>query len=601
MPGLQHTAGMAGAWRFGLRGARLAQLFRELPMPRPDRTLDDILNRIAKGLSGTAPEPMQASAPDPDPKIILAHIAQVSQNARATWFGLMGLLAFVGVILLGHKDADFFAFGAETQLPLIGITVPVKAFFYVAPVLVASLYAYMHLYLMTLWDGLADAPARIDGMPLSDRVFPWLISHAALWYRDRRRKDGSAGPRALGRVVVAVSLLLGWVFGIAVMLGLWIRSMPAHEEWLTLWIGFWLWFAVLIGLTGFLSAAERMAGTSSARVARAHGVRRSWGGALAVVLAFLSWETTEGGLIPHAAGSPPPLLYSANLILAELTRKPSGWLPWHLWMEDFEANFRRREGIGTGPDLTSEQETAFKKEATERYAEYISQLDAPDLRRADLRGARMSSAFLPGANLRKASMQWANLRNAVMHGVNLFRSKMQGVTLLRAKMQGADLREAEMQGANLRSAAMQGAQLDWSRKKGDKLDGTRTQEDKRDGTQMQGADLREAQMQDADCNSAIFRGALLHSANVTCVNLTQEQLESAVGDTKTVLPLELTVASCLEALPEDVEAALVHHPETGNRFRVSRAQVRKALLCERGEDGNLIEQPDRVERPEPQE
>ena len=48
----------------------------------------------------------------------------------------MGLLAFVGVTLLGHEDADFFAKGAATQLPLVGITVPVEAFFLTAPVLV---------------------------------------------------------------------------------------------------------------------------------------------------------------------------------------------------------------------------------------------------------------------------------------------------------------------------------------------------------------------------------------------------------------------------------------------------------------------------------
>jgi hypothetical protein len=75
--------------------------------------LDDILDPIARGLAGAPPEP--------DPKIILDHIAEASKNARATWFGL---LAFVGVTLLAHKDADFFAYGAETQLPLIGLKVP---------------------------------------------------------------------------------------------------------------------------------------------------------------------------------------------------------------------------------------------------------------------------------------------------------------------------------------------------------------------------------------------------------------------------------------------------------------------------------------------
>ncbi len=94
--------------------------------------LIDRLNRIEQRLA----EP----APAPDPKILLDHIAQVSQNARATWFGLLGLLAFVGVTLLGHKDADFFAYGAETQLPLVNVTIPVKAFFVFAPALVAALY-----------------------------------------------------------------------------------------------------------------------------------------------------------------------------------------------------------------------------------------------------------------------------------------------------------------------------------------------------------------------------------------------------------------------------------------------------------------------------
>ena len=135
-------------------------------MPKPDQTLDDILDPIAKGLTGTEPEPA------PNPKAILDHIAQVSQNARATWYGLLGLLAFVGVTLLGHKDADFFAYGAETQLPLVGITVPVKAFFYAAPVLVAALYAYLHLYLMTLWDALGDLKQQKGAAPIADRVFP---------------------------------------------------------------------------------------------------------------------------------------------------------------------------------------------------------------------------------------------------------------------------------------------------------------------------------------------------------------------------------------------------------------------------------------------
>ena len=191
-----------------------------------------------------------------DPERTLAHIAELSRNARATWFGLNGLLVFVLITLLAHKDADFFAHGALTRLPLVNVEIPVWSFFAFAPLLVAALYIYLHLYLISLWDALADAPARIDGQPLADRVFPWLISHAALWYRSHRwgRDDRSSAPRPFGWVVVLTSVLLGWAFAPLLLLGLWVRSMPAHDERLTLWIAACLLATVAIGYTGFRAA-----------------------------------------------------------------------------------------------------------------------------------------------------------------------------------------------------------------------------------------------------------------------------------------------------------------------------------------------------------
>ena len=94
--------------------------------------------------------------------------------------------------------------------------------------------------------------------------------------------------------------------------------------------------------------------------------------------------------------------------------------------------------------------------------------------------------------------------------------------------------------------------------------------------EIQGADLRGVEMGGADCSSVTFRGALLQSADVTCHNLTQAQLEGAVGDFRTVLPRGLTVASCLETLPEDVEAALAYHPEEGGDFHLSRAEAQSS-------------------------
>ena len=424
-----------------------------------------------------APDPNAAAAKaasqpaaEPDPKPLLDHIAEVSRNASATWFGLLGLLAFVGITLLGHRDADFFAKNAGTQLPLVNVTVPVEAFFFAAPALVAAVYAYFHLYLMTLWDALADAPPRIDHQPLSDRVHPWLISYAALWYRDRARPDEEpcSAPRALGRTIVFVSVLFGWLFGIVVLAGLGWRSMPAHNEWLTLWSGACLCFATLIGLIGFASAVKRMAGASRTDIATNHGVRWHWATASAALVAVLSWETTEGGLLPVDADGLPPLLVSADLREAELTPRPPDWKPFELWLRDL----RREREVGD-PDQDPLIPT---KEEIERYRLMIAALDAPSLIERDLRGADLSYAFLAGADLRGIDVRNARLVHADLQGAQLGCieppstdnigvgtgcAQMQGAELRSANMQGASLSGAQLQKADLGGTKMQGADLNW--------------------------------------------------------------------------------------------------------------------------------------------
>jgi len=110
----------------------------------------------------------------------LAYVAEVSKNARTTWFGLIALMLFCGVTLLDVQDKDFFEYGASTQLPLINVSVPTKNFFWAAPLLVTGLYTYLHLYLDKLWRALARLDDEIDGRTVTEAVYPWLISDTAL-------------------------------------------------------------------------------------------------------------------------------------------------------------------------------------------------------------------------------------------------------------------------------------------------------------------------------------------------------------------------------------------------------------------------------------
>ncbi|HUV31995.1 MAG TPA: pentapeptide repeat-containing protein, partial [Devosiaceae bacterium] len=437
---------------------------------------------------------------------------------------------FVGVTLLGHTDADFFAYGAQTQLPLVGITVPVEAFFIFAPVMVAALYAYLHLYLMSLWDTLADAPATIDGQPLSERIFPWLMTQAALWYRNRRRggpdgqPEGCAAPRALGRLVVVVSVLLGWLFAIAVIIGLWVRSMPAHEEWLTLWIAFWLWFAVVTGVTGLACAAKRMAGVSGAAVAEGHWVRREWTIAFAAALAFLSWQATEGNgvLVYTDTGEQVIPLYPADLVEAELTRKSPGWLPYAIWLDDFEVKYRAEKGVPEWANLNANR--AFIAEAIQRYNASFS---VPDLKAADLLNADMFRAFLPGADFRDADLKGADLSWAELQGAILVKAQMQGAIFISAEMQGANLFAANMQRADLSRAQMQGANLAQAQMQNAILNSTNLQGAILEGAQMQQADLTSVALQGANLFAVRLQGAILRGARLQGAELTRAAMQQA--------------------------------------------------------------------------
>jgi len=141
--------------------------------------------------------------PEPAPPIDgetarhLDRIADIARNARATWFILLGALAFAGVTLLGVEDADFFAYGRQTTLPLVGVDIPARSFFWTAPFLVAALYGYFQFQLRQLRRALAPdtVPAEMGGRPLADVVHPGLITDWGL----RQRPDRSGGRNAVGR------------------------------------------------------------------------------------------------------------------------------------------------------------------------------------------------------------------------------------------------------------------------------------------------------------------------------------------------------------------------------------------------------------------
>lgn len=236
-----------------------------------------------------------AARPTPggDQKAQLDRIGELSGLARTTWFGLLAYLGFVGITLLGVQDADFFVPSRQTQLPLVGVQIPTASFFWFAPILGAALYAYLHLQLVKLWDALAAAPATVDGEPMAERVYPWLVNDLGL----SLRRDGAARPRPLGWLSGFVTRALVWFAAPLVLIGFWWRSMPAHDEWMTLLIAACLLLALYVGFTSWWAAVARLRGTG--RPPWAGRWKRPLGWLAVLLVVAVSWLRTEGG-IDHA-------------------------------------------------------------------------------------------------------------------------------------------------------------------------------------------------------------------------------------------------------------------------------------------------------------
>ncbi len=134
-------------------------------------------------------------------------------------------------------------------------------------------------------------------------------------------------------------------------------------------------------------------------------------------------------------------------------------------------------------------------------------LGGADLQKASLQQSNLMSANLYACNLTEADLISANLSGAKLNKADLTRAGLHRTQLIAAILVGADLAFANLSLANLQEADLAFANLSLAN--------------------LQGADLRNATL-----TLANLAGANLDSA----LNVTQEQIVSALGDEATKLP-----------------------------------------------------------------
>ncbi|MCA1672639.1 MAG: pentapeptide repeat-containing protein [Actinobacteria bacterium] len=132
---------------------------------------------------------------------------------------------------------------------------------------------------------------------------------------------------------------------------------------------------------------------------------------------------------------------------------------------------------------------------------------------------------LEGAWLARIDINRANLTGIRLNGANLTGARFQNATLTRAWLIGADLTCALLHEANLAHALLQSANLTNTRLQGANLT----------GAQLFMANLTDAWLEGVDLTGTWLGEAKLAGAR----GLTQEQVDAAVGDQKTSLPMPL--------------------------------------------------------------
>ena len=492
-----------------------------------------------------------------DEKVALERIRDLTTTARTTWLVLIGFLAFIGLTLLSVRDVDFFSVSATTDLPIVNIAIPTTTFFWTASLLAAVLHTYFHIFLLQLWDALAEAPPEIDRLNLGDRVFPWLVNSWAL----RRRKDRPVTRRPMGLLSSVVTGIVIWLATPIVLAGFWWWSLPAHDARVSLAIAAALWISLFASMRGWRRARSRLA--QPGLIAKQRQNQTIWqrlGVARRGFVTLLLWllilagvpllavatvagtgghhlapivESTLSAKWPENWGAIP--YASADLVDAEIAIEPDDWRDPEIARRRFHVDWCRDSGVpvaacespASGETNVARAEAcrakgiafadcvahfagidaAFEEEwQIERRAD-IDDIRGPDLRGRDLRNADASGAFLAGVDLRGARLEGADLSRAGLEGAYLYQAWLDGADLSRAGLEGADLTLARLEGADLSRAGLERANLGLA--------------------ELEGADLRDARLEGADLSRARLEGAYLYQAWLDGADLRWAGLEGA--------------------------------------------------------------------------
>jgi hypothetical protein len=365
-------------------------------------------------------------APEPIPDLLKA-VNEASGKAFALWITFLSVMIYLA-ISIGTTTHLQLLLGGPVQLPLLGVNLPLFAFYGFAPPLlvVLHLYVLMQLYLLARLlrrfddDLRAAAMIQQDRRRVRDQLDKFVFTQSLIG----APQDGIV--RLLLRSVVLLSFVVGPVL---LLLGFQLRFLPYHSIEVT----YVHRGALLLDLMLLLLLWPKI---SRGRAQQAKSLRdrrticRVGSAILICVLlgAFSAFVATVPG---------------------EWVNQPRlrDW-DWRL----FRANLYLRGERLVEPDEDKLKKVAVTLSLSRRDLRQANFVDS-DLRKADLRYANLRGAYLSDANLGNADLDRANLRDAILIHANL-----SGAILRRVDLSNADLSLSNLDGVDLTDAELFGAQ-----------------------------------------------------------------------------------------------------------------------------------------------
>ena len=377
-------------------------------------------------------------------KLILNQVSEISKNARAIYFALIGTLLFCIVTLVGIEDRHFFEYGADTKLPIIGVFVDTEIFFWTTPFLITVLFSYTHIYLDKLWIALSRLSIKINDLPSVELVYPWLISDVALSMRSE------AGRNPFSQITVVVTTITCWLFGPLVVFLFWVRSWPAHNEVLTCTIGVQLLVVIAVSGLSFL----RMFSMVSNRVI-AFNVHR-FGTLTLLVLglgigSFGYNKVEKGNLIS---------LYRAKINNLRLVPKPSDWKSRKLAWRKYLKEIYHEEQSGFHDFLNEKnillQKYSIENEFKQQRRSKLNPLEV-SFSKIDLEQSYAQGAFMPGVFLHSPKISGADFSGSVMEEIQISGGDHANVVFEVADLQGADFSDLKFNNINFFASDLEDA------------------------------------------------------------------------------------------------------------------------------------------------